>query len=165
MTGRTAFTDEEWALLRLAPLFVAVGVVAADASGLFSSIREAVAGTNEMSEALAENPDLELFAALLAERRPPHVPDVESLLGRGSNETQMRNFKTAALGQVGAAVALLKRKASVAEVAGYQSLLTRVAERAANASKEGGFLGFGGVRVSDKEREFIDAVQKAAACE
>jgi hypothetical protein len=37
-----------------------------------------------------------------------------------------------------------------------------VAEQAANASKEGGFLGFGGVRVSDKEQAFISEVSKAA---
>ena len=32
---------------------------------------------------------------------------------------------------------------------------------AAEASKEGGFLGFGGVRVSDKEQAFITEVKKA----
>jgi len=37
-----------------------------------------------------------------------------------------------------------------------------VAERAAGASKEGGFLGFGGVRVSDKEQAFIAEVRAAA---
>jgi hypothetical protein len=36
-----------------------------------------------------------------------------------------------------------------------------VAEKAASASKEGGFLGFGGVRVSDKEQAFITEVKKA----
>ena len=41
-------------------------------------------------------------------------------------------------------------------------MLVAVAEDAANAAKEGGFLGFGGVRVSDKERAFIDEVSKAA---
>ena len=33
-------------------------------------------------------------------------------------------------------------------------------EKAAEASKEGGFLGFGGVRVSDKEQAFITEVRK-----
>ncbi len=162
MTDRTAFTDEEWTVLRLTPLFVAVGVVAADASGLFSSIREALAGSNEMTEALAANRELELFSALMAEPHPPDLPDVDALVGRGSNESQMQNFKAAALARVGAAIALLKREASPEEVDAYRRLLSRVAERAANASKEGGFLGFGGVRVSDKERAFIELVNKAS---
>jgi hypothetical protein len=41
-------------------------------------------------------------------------------------------------------------------------MLADVAEKAAGASKEGGFLGFGGVRVSDKEQAFISEVKKAA---
>ena len=42
-------------------------------------------------------------------------------------------------------------------------MLVSVAEQAANASKEGGFLGFGGVRVSDKEQAFITEVKTATA--
>lgn len=42
----------------------------------------------------------------------------------------------------------------------YRQMLVDVAQRAAEASKEGGFLGFGGVRVSDKEQAFITEVKK-----
>jgi hypothetical protein len=45
--------------------------------------------------------------------------------------------------------------------ASWKNLL-RVAERATNAAMEGGFLGFAGVRVSDKERAFIGAVRESA---
>ena len=38
-------------------------------------------------------------------------------------------------------------------------MLLGVAQQAAGASKEGGFLGFGGVRVSDKEKAFIAEVK------
>ncbi len=41
-------------------------------------------------------------------------------------------------------------------------MIVEVAEKSANAAKEGGFLGFGGVRVSDKEQAFITEVKKAA---
>ena len=41
-------------------------------------------------------------------------------------------------------------------------MLADVAEKAAGASKEGGFLGVRGVRVSDKEQAFINEVKKAA---
>jgi len=75
------------------------------------------------------------------------------------------DFKSAALEHVSAAVALVVNKASGAEAEAYRKLLIRVAERAANASKEGGFLGFGRVRVSDKERTFISLVSAAAGVE
>jgi hypothetical protein len=40
-------------------------------------------------------------------------------------------------------------------------MLVGAAQKAAEASKEGGFLGFGGVRVSDAEHAFISEVKRA----
>ena len=53
-------------------------------------------------------------------------------------------------------------KASPAEAQAYKQMLVDVAQQAADASNEGGFLGFGGVRVSDKEKAFIAEVKRAA---
>jgi hypothetical protein len=165
MTDRTTFTDDEWTLLRVAPSFVAVGVVAADPSGLFASITEALAGAHAVTETLNANRSVELFSALAADHTAPKLPDVDELLGSGSDQMQMANFKAAALERVKDAVDLLNRKAAVLEVDAYRRLLLQVADNAANASKEGGFLGIGGVRVSAKERAFIDLVRKAAGIE
>ena len=162
MTNRAAFTDDEWTLLRVTPSFVSVGVAAADPSGLFASINEALAGAQAVTEWLNTKRDVELFSALAADASAPTLPDVDALLGRGSEEARMENFKTAALARVRNAIDLLNRKASPNELAAYRQLLLRVAADAANASKEGGFLGIGGVRVSDKERAFIDRVRAAA---
>jgi hypothetical protein len=38
-------------------------------------------------------------------------------------------------------------------------MIMSVAETTANASKEGGFLGFGGVRVSSAEQSFLNEVK------
>lgn len=162
MAKQDAFTSAEWSLLRVAPSFVAVGISVADASGLLASIKETLAGTNTLIETLNANRGVELFSALAADHSIPGVPDVKVLLGEGSQEAQMENFKTAALAHVKAAVDVVALKASAAETAAYRKLLVTVAETAANAAKEGGFLGFGGVRVSDKERAFISAVSRAA---
>jgi hypothetical protein len=162
VTHRSAFTADEWSLLRVTPSFVAVGVVAADASGLFASLKETLAGVNEVSDALGSSPDLELFRALAADRSAPAVPDVEPLLGDGPKDAQLENFKTAVLERVSAVIELLNQKASAAETDAYRRLLVRVAQRAASAAKEGGFLGIGGVRVSEKERAFIEMVSRSA---
>jgi hypothetical protein len=163
MTKRAEFTPEEWTLLRVTPSFVAVGVSAADASGLFSSIREALAGAREVMVTLNAKKGIELFSEIAADRSAPKLPDVDALLGEGSNEQQMERFKSAALERVRQTMALVRHKTSAAEGEAYRDLLLRVAERAAHASKEGSFLGIGGVRVSDKERAFIDLVRKAAS--
>lgn len=40
-------------------------------------------------------------------------------------------------------------------------MVVAIADKAANASTEGGFLGFGGVQVSDKAQAFIQEVKRA----
>jgi hypothetical protein len=162
MAKQDAFTAEEWTLLRLVPSLVAGGMAAADPSGLFSSIKESFAGAKGMAEAFKMNSSLELFSALAADRSIPGMPDPKALLGEGSREQQMDNLKSAVLERVKSAVALVAAKASPAEADAYRQMLLGVAQQAADASKEGGFLGFGGVRVSDKERAFIAEVKGAA---
>jgi len=75
----------------------------------------------------------------------------------------MQNLKNAVLERVRSAVSVVASKATPAEIEAYRQMLVSVAERAANASNEGGFLGFGGVRVSDKEQAFITEVKAAAS--
>jgi hypothetical protein len=162
MAKQDSFTTDEWTLLRLAPSLVASGTAAADPSGLFSSLKESFAGAKGMAEAFKANSALELFAALAADRSIPGMPDPKALLGEGPREQQMQNLKTAVLERVRSAVALVASKASPAEAEAYRQMLVSVAEQAANASKEGGFLGFGGVRVSDKEQAFISEVTTAS---
>ena len=163
MATKASFTLEEWTLLRLAPSMVASGVAASDPSGLFASIKEAAAGAGGMAEALKSASSLELFSSLAADRSLPGMPDLKELLGEGSREQQMQNFKTAVLERVKAAADLVARKATPEEATAYRKMLVEIAEKAANASSEGGFLGFGGVRVSDKEKAFLAEVSKAAS--
>jgi len=165
MSDRTTFTDAEWTLLRVAPSFVSVGVAAADPSGLFASIHEALAGARAATESLNAKRDVALFSALAADTSVPKLPDIEALLGAGPEEVRMQNFKDVALERIRASIDLLQRKAAPNELDAYRQLLLRVAADAANAAKEGGFLGIGGVRVSAKERAFIDQVRAAAGIE
>ena len=162
MAKQADFTSDEWTLIRLAPSLVAGGVAAADPSGLFASIKEAAAGAREMAASFKANSGLELFAALGNDHSMPGIPDPRTLLGEGTREQQMQNLKGAVLERVKSAVALVAGKATPAEADAYRKMLVSVAEDAANAAKEGGFLGFGGVRVSDKEQAFITEVKAAA---
>jgi len=162
MAKQDTFTGEEWTLLRLVPSLVAGGMAAADPSGIFSQLKESFAGAKGAAEAFKTNSSLELFAALAADRSIPGMPDPKTMLGEGSREEQMQNLKAAVLERVKSATAVLASKASPAEAEAYKKMLVSVAEQAANASTEGGLLGFGGVRVSDKEQAFITEVRTAA---
>ena len=111
MAKQDTFTAEEWTLLRLVPSLVSGGTSAAEPSGIFSSIKEATAGAAGMAEAFKANGALELFASLAADRSIPGMPDPKTLLGEGTREQQLANFKGAVLERVKSAVDLVARKA------------------------------------------------------
>jgi len=159
MTTQAGFTTEEWALLRIVPSLVAGSVSAADPSGLFGSIKEAIAGMKGMLESLQKGSKIELLSAMLADKSMPGVPDPKTLLGEGNREQQVANLKSAVLTRIKEATNLLSRKATAEEVTAYKQVIMSVAETTANASKEGGFLGFGGVRVSDAEKSYLNEVK------
>ena len=163
MAGRANFSDEEWNLLRAAPVLVASGMSVSDPSGLIGSIKEAYYGMSSMMESYKQSGQLELINALLADKNMPAMPDRGTLLGEGSREQQFDNLKAAVLGKVREALALLGTKASPEEVASYKKMIATVAEETAKASKEGGFLGFGGERVSDGEQSFLDQANSLLA--
>ena len=109
-----------------------------------------------MMESFKESSWLELMSALMAEKSMPTMPDKKQMLGEGSAEQQSANFKNAVLGYVKQALALVKSKGSPEEAAAYEKMMAGVAEKVANAAKEGTFFGFGGERVSAGEKAFLD---------
>ena len=100
MAGRANFSDEEWNLIRLAPVLVASGVSISDPSGLIGTVKEAFYGMSSMMESYKHGTQLELIGALLADTSRPTMPDRGTLLGEGSKEQQFENLKTAVLAKL-----------------------------------------------------------------
>ena len=59
------------------------------------------------------------------------------------------------------AAQLLDSKVDPAQAAQYRQWALGVADKVAMASTEGGFLGFGGTRLSDAEKSLIDQLKTA----
>jgi hypothetical protein len=57
------------------------------------------------------------------------------------------------------ALGILQQKASPAEVDAYRNFVMDVAEAAAKAHKEGGFIGIGGKQVSESEQAALDEIE------
>jgi hypothetical protein len=85
-----------------------------------------------------------------------------SLKGRftGSQGELSKNaMRDLALEHARSSIAILSGKADLEEIDAYRKLLYELAEKVANASREGGFLGFGGKAVSAAEQSFLDDLQ------
>jgi hypothetical protein len=156
MAKKEDFSPEEWNLIRLAPILVMTGVAASDPGGLIGAFQESFSGVKSMIAAFKESSSLELMNALMAEKSMPTMPDKKQMLGEGSAEQLSGNFKNSVLGYVKQAIALVKSKGTPEEVAAYEKMMAAVAEKVANAAKEGTFFGFGGERVSAGEKAFLD---------
>jgi hypothetical protein len=158
MATKTDFTADEWAQLLKAPGWASIAVVAASPSGPLGVIKEMFAAGKILAETKVGGAQNPLVGALVndlttSEGRQRAQPSEVS----GKSPEEVRAMAVAALERV---AALLDGKAG-ADADGFKRWLTALAGRVAEASKEGGFLGVGGTRVSEKENATLSDIGKA----
>jgi hypothetical protein len=160
MTNKTAFTPEELYLLWKAPNTIAVAIMTAQPGGLLS---EMVASVKSITEARQTSPSEMMQSILTLEQT-----EVDQFSERIKAEAVERGAQTAddvlamAISDIRGALAVLRLKAQPEEIQEYRQMLIEHAERIAQAGKEGGFLGIGGVRISEAEERVLAEIRMAA---
>jgi hypothetical protein len=153
---RSDFTTEQWRNLRNAPQLVALATAAAGHSGLIGSLSEGLAAASAFAEAAKANNLLVRGLFAQAEIRKAQE-DIQSLLRSVTDPSAVdARLQEAALAACRAGLEALQAQNAAADEDDFRKMLRWLAERVANASKEGDFLGFGGERVSEGERRFLD---------
>ena len=148
MTSKADFNAEEWTTVVEGPVLAGMRVVGAHRGG---TIRESIAVAKVYAAARQTQGESELLDALVSS--PPAV-DSQQLRDGG-------DIAAASGERLREALALLRQKASSEEVDAYRNFVMDVAEAAAKAHKEGGFIGIGGKQVSDKEQAALNEIQGA----
>lgn len=146
MTTKADFNAEEWATLVEAPLLAAMRVVASERGG---TIRESLAIGRTYADARRHQGDSSLLDELVAS--PPAIDSERLREGGGDVQAQAAERLTEA-------VALVDAKATPDEAQAYRQFILTVAEAAANANREGGFIGIGGKPVSANEQAALDEI-------
>jgi hypothetical protein len=163
MATKASFTAEEWRQLLQSPMLAGMAVTAADPSGLFGLVREGLAASRALAEAKTAPAANELIRAVVADFETPEGRDAarDGLKARfaGAKAADVKPKAITALREVSA---LLDAKAPE-DAQAFKTWLEDLARRVADASKEGGFLGFGGVQVSDAEKATLAEIS-AALC-
>jgi hypothetical protein len=149
LTGRADFTDEEWKTVLEGPTSAGLLVIAADRGG---SIRESFSMAKAYSATREEHGESELLDEIASAK-----PEMDHTRYKTPEE-----LKEACLKHVGDAVAVLDSKATGEEVNAYKTFILGLAQRVAEARKEG-FMGLSGERVSEAEREAIGEISGALA--
>jgi putative Ca2+/H+ antiporter (TMEM165/GDT1 family) len=148
MTTKADYTEDEWAGLVRAPILAGAYVAASDMS-FFGMIGEMTALYKTMTEGNVPEAASGLIEAVVAEIEDSKDAKEKLKLP----ETKQSATQAAQLvHQLGLDLEVLDQKSTPEETRAFKDWLIQIAQATAEATKEGGFLGIGAVRVSDKEQ-------------
>jgi hypothetical protein len=154
LSKQTDYTPEEWKIVSAAPVMAGLLVTISDVSGPIGTAKEAFAVVKGVTET-AKGTTNELIKAIAEQitqlSRRPDMPELPGDLA-GARSTLIEGCKRA--------VSIVAQK-SPSEGEEYKRWLTELAQKTSEASKEGGFLGFGGTQVSDEESAAVKELTSA----
>jgi len=156
MTAKTDFTEEEWTRVRRAPLVAGMAISLADPGGPIELAKETSASlktaTNPPSreQLLAE---VALDIQSMAQQRQNPMTDFKPTQGSDPRQQILEELR--------AVSGIVSSKATAEEAAAFNNWILTSAQAAADAAKEGGFIGFGAEQVSQGEKDMLEQVRTA----
>ena len=160
MTTKDAFTDEEWARLERAPIVAAMAISLADPGGPIEAVKESMAAIRTVTEAAQSDDQPELIrevAKSFSEKVKARQSPMKDFRPKGALAGQEILDELRAVNEVAT------QKATPEEAAAVREWLLATAKRAADAAKEGGFMGFKAERVSQGEQDMLDKLGEVLA--
>jgi hypothetical protein len=161
MENKQSFKTEEWTKILESVMLAGMAVSAAEPSGLWGTLKESVASGSALAKAKMDAGSNELVKAVIAE--------IETSEGRSAVQEALRKRFAGAkpadavqrsLANLREVAAILDAKAPN-DAAAFKAWLSGISRQVAEASAEGGFLGMGGVQVSDAEKATLADISKA----
>ena len=160
MANKTSFSTEEWQQLLASPMVAAMAVTAADPSGLFGLVKEGFAASGALASARSDAAANPLIKAVVAEFETSEGRTAARDYLKIQFAGQAASVKLNAIEALRKVSALLDAKAPE-DAAAFKAWLRATAQRVAEAAKEGGFLSFGGVQVSEAEKATLTEISAA----
>ncbi|MGD9377876.1 MAG: hypothetical protein PVG95_07380 [Methyloceanibacter sp.] len=159
MATKDDFTPEEWTKVLDGILAAGLAVSAVDPSGWWGTLKEAAAATPALTEAKRDPNSNDLIQAAVADFERSNEGSILAMRERfaRAKPTECVQRSLASLREVSA---IVDAKAPDDAVA-FKTWLCKISQQVAEASVEGSFLGFGGVRVSEAEKATLGDISKA----
>lgn len=156
MTTKSAFTEDEWSRVMRAPLVAGLAISLADPGGPIEAAKESMATLKSATSPPSREQLLaEVALEIQAMAQQKHNPL------SGFMPTKDGNPGEAVLEELQAVQVIVAAKSTPDETAAFGRWLVAAAQAAADAAKEGGFMGFGGQQVSEREQAMLDRVRTA----
>ncbi len=156
MTTKSDFPDEEWTRIVRAPFVAGMAITLADPGGPIEAAKETMgtlkAATSPPSreELLA---DVALDIQALTQTRTNPLKGYKLTKGEAPGEQVVEELRSVQ--------AIVAARATPEEAAAFGTWLVATAQAAADAAKDGGFMGFGAEQVSAREQAMLDQVRAA----
>ena len=169
MTFESRFTEEEIFLLSSTPVQIGTVMAFAEGSGL-GTVKEMLSSSKTYISGLKEYPNNEIIIGVLpniADGFKESMSSAKEIRQKAMQRLKQKGISTSEglrdllLEDSRQVAAILAEKATPAEASEYKEWSMSIAENVAKAAKEGGFLGFGGTRVSAGEIEAFSQIANA----
>lgn len=158
MAARDNFTEAEWREVLRAPMLASFAVTAADPGGLWSTIKEAGAAGGALRDARGERSLVgEVVAAYETSDGRRTAREGVMALAKDRSPAESTDAAVDAL----ARIAEIVDANAPDEAPDFKAWIREVAVKVAEAGTEGGFLGFGGEKVSDAEHKVLADIEAA----
>ena len=157
MTTKADFSEEEWATLVRSPMVAGAAITLADPGGPIEVVKETSAVLKFVTSTSSEQRD-DLVGELarelrgLAEQRQNPLGDFKPRGALAGKEI---------VDEISRANEIVSAKASPEEADAFRAWIMECAQRAADAAKEGGFMGFRAERVSQGEKDMLAQLRSA----
>jgi hypothetical protein len=158
MTTKADFTDEEWARLERSPIVAGMAISLADPGGPIEAFKETMATVRTVTETARSGGRGELVDAIaksIAEKAKQRKGVLGDFKPRGAQAGEQ------ILGELRGVNELVTQKATPEDAEAVREWLLTAAKEAAEAAKEGGFMGFKAERVSEGEQRMLERLAEA----
>ena len=162
MADKSAFSPDEWGKVLGSVMLTSMAVTLSDQSGLWGMLKESIASSSSLVGASTDPNANALVKAV--------VEDYKTSEGRGAAQAAVKAVFANVASPEDAQAKAVEALKSVADIvsrkapndaAAFGAFLQSVGEKTAEASNEGGFLGFGGVAVSEAEKAMLEKIAGA----
>ncbi len=159
MTTKSDFTEDEWSRIVRAPFVAGMAISLADPGGPIEATKETMATLKSATNP----PSREQLLAEVALDVQGMTQQRQSPLGGYRPTAEGTPWGEQVLEELRAVQALVAAKAAPDEAAAFGRWMVTAAQAAADAAKEGGFMGIGAQRVSEREEAMLDQVRAAVS--
>ncbi|KAF2992141.1 hypothetical protein OGR47_09800 [Methylocystis sp. MJC1] len=161
MADKSSFTADQWDRIIQAPLLAGFAISAADPNGFIGALQEGMASAQALAAAKTDGGSDELIKAVVDDLLTPEGrTSAREGIRKIIQGVELNEIKIRALEELRSTAKILDATAPL-EARPFKNWLSQIAWFVAEASAEGGFLGFGGEKISAAERATLAEIAAA----